>query len=249
LKSNHILAAMLVVSVLWTMAPTVPAKDRDIKMVGEFSSEKPSDSLPENWKPLTFRDIEKRTEYALVQDGGTTVLLAQADASASALIREVRVDPQEYPIIQWRWKVNHVLEKGDVHRKSGDDYPARIYITFELELSKLNFFEKLLYEAIKLIYGRYPPSKAINYIWANKAPISTMVPNAYTEKAMMFVLQSGENKLNQWVQEERNVYKDYKQAFGTEPPAISGVAVMTDTDNTGESAKAHYGDILFKPEG
>jgi hypothetical protein len=27
---------------------------------------------------------------------------------------------------------------------------------------------------------------------------------------------------------------------------ISGVAIMTDTDNTGESATAYYGDILFK---
>jgi hypothetical protein len=27
---------------------------------------------------------------------------------------------------------------------------------------------------------------------------------------------------------------------------ISGVAIMTDTDNTGESAAAFYGDIVFK---
>ncbi len=27
---------------------------------------------------------------------------------------------------------------------------------------------------------------------------------------------------------------------------ISGVAIMTDTDNTGESATAYYGDIVFK---
>jgi len=36
------------------------------------------------------------------------------------------------------------------------------------------------------------------------------------------------------------------QAFGTEPLKISGVAIMTDTDNTGESATAYYGDIVFK---
>jgi hypothetical protein len=48
------------------------------------------------------------------------------------------------------------------------------------------------------------------------------------------------------VTEERNLYQDYKHAFGEEPPMISGVAVVTDTDNTGESAVAYYGDILFK---
>ena len=62
----------------------------------------------------------------------------------------------------------------------------------------------------------------------------------------MIVVESGEAKLNRWVNEERNLYQDYKQAFGEAPPLISGVAIMTDTDNTGESATAFYGDILFK---
>ena len=55
-----------------------------------------------------------------------------------------------------------------------------------------------------------------------------------------------EARLNQWLSEERNIYEDYKKAFGQEPPMISGVAIMTDTDNTGETATAYYGDILFK---
>jgi hypothetical protein len=63
---------------------------------------------------------------------------------------------------------------------------------------------------------------------------------------MMIIVESGEEKLNQWVSEERNVTEDYQLAFEQDPPMISGVAIMTDTDNTGESATAYYGDILFK---
>jgi hypothetical protein len=66
---------------------------------------------------------------------------------------------------------------------------------------------------------------------------------------MMIVVESGAGKLNQWVSEERNIYEDYKRAFGEEPPMISGVAIMTDTDNTGEAATAYYGDILFEKAG
>jgi hypothetical protein len=73
-----------------------------------------------------------------------------------------------------------------------------------------------------------------------------MVPNPYTDRVKMIVVESGEIKLNQWLNEERNVYEDYKKAFGEEPSMISGIAIMTDTDNTGESATAYYGDILFK---
>lgn len=62
----------------------------------------------------------------------------------------------------------------------------------------------------------------------------------------MIVVESGSTKFNTWITEERNFYENYKRAFGDEPPMISGIAIMTDTDNTGESAEAYYGDIMFK---
>ena len=71
------------------------------------------------------------------------------------------------------------------------------------------------------------------------------MPNPYTEQVHMIVVESGPTKLNTWMTEARNVYDDYKRAFGEEPPMISGIAIMTDTDNTGESAEAYYGDIFF----
>jgi len=67
-----------------------------------------------------------------------------------------------------------------------------------------------------------------------------------TNKDGVGVYRYDEARLNQWLNEERNVYEDYKKAFGEEPSMISGIAIMTDTDNTGESTTAYYGDILFK---
>jgi hypothetical protein len=62
----------------------------------------------------------------------------------------------------------------------------------------------------------------------------------------MVVVESGPERLQQWVRVERNIVEDYRKAFGEEPPTISGVAIMTDTDNTGESVTAYYGDIRFR---
>jgi hypothetical protein len=42
---------------------------------------------------------------------------------------------------------------------------------------------------------------------------------------------------------QRNLLDDYRQAFGEEPPNVGAIAIMTDTDNTGETAVAWYGDI------
>ena len=62
----------------------------------------------------------------------------------------------------------------------------------------------------------------------------------------MIVVQSGESRINTWIVEEKNVYEDYKKIFGNEPPMIAAVGIMTDTDDTEESALSFYGDIVFK---
>jgi hypothetical protein len=226
-----------------------PAQSQPFIGVGKFSAESVGDGLPTGWKPLIFKKIERHTAYSLVKDGDTVVVKAVSEASASGLVREIAIDPKEYSIVQWRWKVNNILKKGDVHRKEGDDYTARLYITFKYDPSKLGVFEKAKYQMIRLLYGEYPPLRAINYIWESHASQGTFVPNPYTDRVMMIVVESGADKVNQWVSEERDVYEDYKQAFGEEPPLLSGIAIMTDTDDTGESATAYYGDILFRKRG
>jgi hypothetical protein len=59
----------------------------------------------------------------------------------------------------------------------------------------------------------------------------------------MIVVKSGKMALNTWITEERNIFDDYIRAFGEKPPMISGIAIMTDSDNTKEAATAFYGDI------
>lgn len=213
---------------------------------GMFSSSKTGENLPVGWKPLTFSRIERHTDYSLVEEGGTVVVKAVSDQSASGLTRAITISPAEYPFIQWRWKVRNVLEKGDVTSKDGDDYPARVYITFAFDPAKASYLERLEYEAARLTQGRDIPHRAISYIWGSNSPVGSMVANAYTDRVMMFVVEGGDGKLLQWVKERRNVYEDYKKAFGEEPTMISGVAIMTDTDNTRESAVAWYGDIVFR---
>ena len=230
------------------LAGTLQAESPSTVYVGTFSRAQAGGAHPDSWKPLTFEKIQKHTEYSLVEDDGTVVLKAVSDGSSSGLTREVTIDPRLYPIVEWRWKIENVLNNGDVTTKEGDDYPARLYITFAYDGSKVGFFEKAQYEVARLIYGQYPPTGAINYIWESKSPVGTMVPNPYTDRVQMIVIESGNEKVGQWVRESRNIHEDYQKAFGGDPPLISGVAVMTDTDNTRESAVAYYGDVVFKKQ-
>lgn len=222
------------------------AESPEALALGAFSAATPDGPWPDGWKPLTFPKIPLHTTYRLVKDGNRVAVKAASQASSSGLTKEILIDPKEYPIIQWQWKVSNILKAGDVAKKEGDDYPARIYVTFQYDSQKVGLFGKAKYEAARLIYGRYPPLGAINYIWESRAPVGTAVPNPFTDQVQMIVVESGSSRLDTWITEERNVYEDYKRAFGQEPPMISGVAIMTDTDNTGESAEAYYGDIAFK---
>ena len=96
------------------------------------------------------------------------------------------------------------------------------------------------------MYGEYPPHAGLNYIWDSKAPVETLASNAHTARVKMIVVESGPARLNQWLDYERDILADYRRAFGEEPPPISGIALMTDADNTGESAVAWYGNIELR---
>jgi hypothetical protein len=218
-------------------------KAEEVIEVGKFSAESEGQKVPPGWELKTLKAIPNKTSYSLIKEADTVVLRAESRASYAALVKRVRIDPRDYPVIRWRWKTTRTYDKGDATRKDGDDYSARLYVIFEFEPEELSPWERLQYEAARLLYGEYPPTAAINYIWANRTSTGSVIPNAYSDRSMMFVLESGSLRLNTWVKEQRNVYDDFIEAFQREPPDIIAVAIMNDSDNTGESSVSYFGDI------
>lgn len=197
------------------------------------------------WVMMEVRS-KNLTNYSLVKNQGKKVIKATSNDAAGGLIYLTRIDPNEYPIIEWRWKVDGIIEKGNYRKKDGDDYAARIYITFDYDKSNLSFGDRIKYFAIKTFTSYQIPLRALNYIWANQAEKGTIAPNPFTDWVYMIATQSGGLKSGQWIVETQNILEDYRQAFGENPPDITGVAIMTDSDNTGGSATAYYGDIIFR---
>ena len=190
----------------------------------------------DNWKPLTFPKIPRHTTYSIQKDGEKSFLVAKADNSASAIRCTRSFNIYDTPIIKWKWKISNVYIRGDEKKKSGDDYPLRIYVLFKFDPEKASIVERAQYKILKLLYGEYPPHSSLNYIWANKRYPERILPNTYTARAQMILLQKGNEHAGSWIEERINALEDYRQAFGIDPPPEATIAIMSDADNTGEKA-------------
>jgi hypothetical protein len=210
-----------------------------------FSNLAAGSALPSELKPWTFGGRTHATRYALVDDAGVVVLRADAQNSASGVVREMRIDPRAHPILSWRWKAMNVVGKADLRTREGDDFAARVYVTFDVDAATLPAGERLKLSMARLIHGDRVPAAALCYVWDGKSPRDTFAPNAYTGRVRMIVAESGAGRTGQWVSVRRNVVEDYRRAFGSEPLEATAVIVSTDTDNTGETVVAFYGDISF----
>lgn len=215
---------------------------RPVITVGAFSKTAHGSPFSDGWQPVTFRKTAP-TEYTLIEMNGTRVVQATSNNAASGVSKEIRVDPAMYPLLQWRWQVANTLAAGNLFSKKGDDFAARIFVTFDYAPANLPLRDQVKYRTLKLLGYKGLPVRALSYVWANKAQAGTVANNAHTSWVKMIVMRSTEATLNQWYTEERNLYEDYLSVFGEPPPAITSISFMTDTDNTGESATAYFGDI------
>lgn len=105
-----------------------------------------------------------------------------------------------------------------------DGYAARVYVIFP----SLNFRR----------------TKSLEYVRDESLPEGTIMTSPYFKNIKLIVVQSGNKKIGQWIFEKRNIYEDYKKAFGKPPSSnVGAIALMTDTDNTLSTAEALYRNI------
>jgi hypothetical protein len=213
-----------------------------------FSAASPGTTLPAGWIALEPPNIQMRTRYSLVDDDGVTVVRADSVAGASGLSRQMHVSPVEYPWLNWRWKINNLIEQADLRTKAGDDFPARLYVMFDYPLEKLSFFERSKLQLARALFDPGLPAATLCYVWDNKTPVGTITSSAYTSRVKLIVVESGAARVKQWVEFERNIARDFEAAFGDTAPTVSAIAIVTDTDNTGAAATTFFGDISFNKQ-
>jgi len=201
------------------------------------------------WEPLYFEDIDRHSDYEAVRREGRFVLRASSNSSASALVSKERFNVYDYPVISWRWRAEKVYIAGDAGEKAGDDFPLRVYVLFVFDRDRAGWWERMKYGAYKGIYGEYPPDSTLNYIFANREHEERVLSSAYTDRAKLIPLRQGPERTGEWLRESRNILRDYRMSFGEDPPPEARLAIMNDSDNTGESSVSYVDWIRLEPSG
>ncbi|MDP2922641.1 MAG: DUF3047 domain-containing protein [Candidatus Omnitrophota bacterium] len=220
------------------------------------------DALGE-WQEKVFRN---RVLYIVEPEIEGGRLLAKSKNACSGLLYKIRFNSKVYPLISWKWRVIQFPEKSS----AGNENPPvknrsiwdKLLAIFRpaspqqgVEPSALSsqdknvnggWLEKDDYAA--RIYVIFPSwiftnIRSLEYVWDETKPEGTIIASPYFSNIKLIVVRSGRKNPQEWVFEERNIYEDYKRAFGKNPGWVGAIAIMTDTDNTLSTAEALYTDI------
>lgn len=209
--------------------------------VGRFSEDSTA------WREIRLKPELTPNRFRFRAWDGAQALEVRSTSSMSLMARPLTVDLDATPVLCWRWRVDATIAEADMRERQGDDYAARVYVSFSLPESAMSFGLRAKLGLARAIWGPELPDAAVNYVWDNRHPVGTEQANAYTDRAMMVVLRSGNAEAGDWVWERRDVRADVARLFAPGARAVQ-LAVTADTDNTGASARAGFADFHFVPE-
>jgi hypothetical protein len=212
-----------------------------------FSAGRPGGPLPAGFQRVPFNDRKTPTRYALVDDGGRTVLEADATGAVSMVMRADAIDPRRTPRVTWRWKVLAAPRDADNSVASREDSAARLLFAFDGDRSKLAWTDRAAMKLARSLSGRDMPYATLMYVASDAAPVGTIVPNPHSSRVMMLVASPAAGMLDRWQPLSRDLQRDFREAFGEPPGRLVAWGVMTDSDNTATDARARYGDVAFGP--
>ena len=180
-------------------------------------------------KTLKVKKVKGETTWSLGLNENGNFIRAIAEGKGSGLGKEVEIDLLKTPFINITWKVEKNLEGIVENSKKGHDYAARVFVIKKTGSTALS-------------------NRAINYVFSSNNNVDDNWPSPYTKKSIDYVLSTTRENLNTWVTVKKNVKEDFKTLFNLDINDLSGVAIMTDTDNSQLKAISYYQNIYFSSQ-
>lgn len=218
--------------------------------IPNFSDAPLGSAAPAGW---VFSSLPGKTPtaFSVVDLDGSHVLKVQADDSYGYLVHKMNLAVGQGARISWRWRVDRLVEGSNLKTKEGEDSPAKVCVFFAFDADNLSFGDRAKLALGRASTGEDLPAEALCYAWGDKVAAGTTVRSAFTDRIRFIVLQSGNARRGQWVTQQRDLAADYLRVFGDEAqgkvPAVSGIAVGADADNTHAHGLSYFGDVTLAP--
>ena len=184
------------------------------------------DFTNEEFGQLKKRKVKGETTWTLGSNESGNFIKAEAEGVGSGLGKEVLIDLNKTPIINITWKIEKDLTGINENSKKGHDFAARVFVVKKTGSTALS-------------------NRAVNYVFSSNNEIGKYWRSPYTKKSIDYVLSTTKQNLNEWVTVKANVKEHFKLLHDLDVSELSGVAIMTDTDNSKLKAISYYQNIYF----
>ncbi|PYM47958.1 MAG: hypothetical protein DME16_12020 [Candidatus Rokuibacteriota bacterium] len=185
-----------------------------------------SKGVPSGWRPYETFGGRPAYDFSVVNDEGRRALHLKSRDEHSTIAKEIRVSLRATPVLEWSWKVVQHPAGADIRKRETSDLTGHVFV----------------------VWPRFPGplrTRLIGYAWDASLPAGSMERSRKAGNVMFVIVRSGTQELGRWVTERRNVYEDYRRAFGEDPEDPRAVAISIDTNDTHSTAEALVGRIAF----
>jgi hypothetical protein len=216
----------------------------DMASVGDAVPVEQTQSAASRWQHLTFPG-KTANQFAYLQVDGRRAMGVRSGSAVSMLRKNVSIEPAQLAGLRFSWKVPGLIVGADLGLREKEDSPVRLVLAFDGDRSRMSQRDHMLSELARTLTGEEMPYATLMYVWSNHHVPGTVLKSSRTERIRKLVLESGPDRLNRWLDYERDIRADFVAAFGEEPGRLMAVGIMTDTDNTRSSTQAWYGPVVL----
>ncbi len=197
--------------------------------------------LPQQTKPFT--------RFSVVDIDGKRAIKIEAEESYGNLIHPVQAAVPAH--LAWQWRIEKPLENADLRQRSGDDTSVKVCVSFDLPIDNIPFTDRQILRIARGKTTEPVPAASVCYVWDAKLAAGTSLDNAFTRRIRYIVLQSGNDRLDRWVSERRDLAADFMRLFKDESPnsvpPIIGIAIGADSDNTKSRSVSYVSGVVLEP--
>ena len=196
--------------------------------------------LPQQTKPFT--------RFSIVDIDGKRAIKIEAEESYGNLVHPVQAAVPAH--LAWQWRIEKPLENADLRQRGGDDTAVKVCVSFDHLIDNIPFTDRQILRIARGKTTEPVPAATVCYVWDAKLAAGTTLDNAFTRRMRYIVLESGNDKLDRWVSEKRDVGADFLKLFKDESPTVPpiiGIAIGADSDNTKSRSVSYVSGVVLEP--